>query len=307
LSIGRNGSRERVEVALIGSGIGQSLSPALHEREGRLLGFEYSYALRDLDQNGTPPEDVGSLVAALRAEGFRGLNVTHPCKQLVVPALDALAPEAEILGAVNTVVFSEAGAVGHNTDWSGFQRNFAAGLPEAATDRVVLVGAGGAGAAVAHALLALGTGNLTVIDREAASAEELASRLCGRYGAGRAAASDLDDIAGAVSRADGLVHATPLGMHGDGGSAVPAELLRQELWVADVVYMPLATQLLRDARAAGCRTLDGGGMVAHQAADSLELFTGVAPDRQRMVAHLAELVAPQREEAACERQSQPSR
>lgn len=299
--------RGRIEVALIGAGIGESLSPALHEREGRLLGFDYRYRLKDLDQLGFEVEDVGRLVEQARADGLHGLNITYPCKQAVLPALDRLSPEAAALGAVNTVVFSAQGSVGHNTDWPGFQQSFASGLPGAAMKRVVVVGAGGAGAAVAHAILSLGAGHAHVLDVDHARADGLAGSLGQRFGSDRASSLDPARIGDVLGEADGLIHATPTGMRDHPGTAVPAELLDPSLWVAEVVYLPLETQLLRDARRCGCRTLDGGGMVAFQAAGSLELFTGVSPDRGRMTSHLAELVAPQREEARCEPQSQPSR
>jgi shikimate dehydrogenase len=296
----------RVEVALIGAGIGRSLSPALHEREGRRLGFDYRYHLYDLLDLGREPEDIGTLVAQARADGLSGLNITHPCKQTVVAALDLLAPEADALGAVNTVVFTGDGAVGHNTDWPGFQQSFVSALPDAANEQVVVVGAGGAGAAVAHAILSLHAGHCYVLDADSARARQLVERLQHGFGPERASTLHRTRLGDVLGEADGLIHATPTGMRDHPGTAVPAEFLHSSLWVAEVVYMPLETQLLRDARRAGCRTLDGGGMVAFQAAGSLELFTGAAPDRDRMTSHLAELVAPEREEARCEPQSQPS-
>jgi shikimate dehydrogenase len=299
--------RGRVEVALIGAGIGRSLSPALHEREGRLLGFDYRYHLYDLDELGGGVEDVGAIVEQARADGLQGLNITYPCKQAVVAVLDRLAPEAAALGAVNTVVFTADEAVGHNTDWPGFQQSFASSLPDAAMDRVVVVGAGGAGAAVSHAILSLGAGHAHVLDSDRARADGLVEGLQRRFGSERASSLDDGRLAEVLGKADGLIHATPTGMSDHPGTAVPADLLHPSLWVAEVVYMPLETQLLRDARRTGCRTLDGGGMVALQAAGSLELFTGVPPDRDRMARHLAQLVAPEREEATCEPQSQPSR
>jgi shikimate dehydrogenase len=306
-SEGGNRDRGRVDVALIGAGIGRSLSPALHEREGRLLGFDYRYRLYDLDQLGREADDVGALVDQARGDGFRGLNITFPCKQAVVAAVDRLSPEAAALGAVNTVVFTPEGTEGHNTDWPGFQQNFESGLPDAAIDRVVVIGAGGAGGAVAHATLSLGAGHIHVVDVHQERAESLVQSLGERFGFGRASALSQAEMSEALRHADGLIHATPTGMHDHGGTAVPADLLHPSLWVAEVVYIPLETQLLRDARRAGCRTLDGGGMVAFQAAGSLELFTGAAPNRSRMARHLAELVASEREEARCEPQSQPSR
>ena len=283
--------RPGVLVGLIGQGIGPSLSPPLHEREADALGLRYLYRRLDLDVLGLPATAVGELVAAARLAGYDGLNVTSPCKQLVLEHLDELSPDAAALGAVNTVVFADGRAVGHNTDLSGFARNVERGLPDAAMDRVVLLGAGGAGAAVAHAMLTLGAGCLTVLDVELGRATGLATALGSRFGAGRAVGGDLADLPSALAAADGLVHATPTGMATHPGLPVPAELLRPELWVADVVYRPLATELLITARALGCRVLDGGGMAVFQAVDSFRLFTRMEPDPERVLAHFAELVA----------------
>ncbi len=156
---GPRGPKDSYLVGLIGSGIGPSLSPALHEREADRQGLRYLYRLIDIDALGVAPEAVGDLVRAARDLGFDGLNITHPCKQLVIEHLDALAPQAEALGAVNTVVFEDGRAVGHNTDVTGFAASFARGLPDAPLERVVQLGAGGAGAAVAHAMLTLGAGH----------------------------------------------------------------------------------------------------------------------------------------------------
>ncbi|WIV55328.1 shikimate dehydrogenase [Amycolatopsis nalaikhensis] len=265
-------------IGLVGSGIGPSASPALHEREADELGLRYVYRLLDLDVLRRP---VGDVVAAARLAGFDGLNVTHPAKQLVLEHLDELSSEAEALGAVNTVVFERGRAIGHNTDATGFARSLGRGLPDVRMDDVVLLGAGGAGAAVAHALLSLGTGRLTIHDVDRARGENLAEALNERFGEGRAEAGDL----AAVENADGLVHATPTGMAAHPGSPVAAELLRPDLWVADIVYRPLETALLAAARARGCRVLNGGGMVVLQAAESFRLFTGVEPDPARMLRH----------------------
>ncbi len=283
-------ARPGTVVGLIGSGIGPSLSPQLHEAEADALGLRYVYRRLDLDVLGLVPEQVGELVRAAQLAGYDGLNVTHPCKQLVLEHLDELSPDAAALGAVNTVVFTAGRAVGHNTDWSGFARNVDRGLPDAALARVVLLGAGGAGAAVAHALLTLGTDVLTVLDVDPGRAAALATALVDRFGGGRAEGGDLTGLDAAVAAADGLVHATPTGMAAHPGSPVPAHLLRPELWVADIVYRPLATELVTTARARGCRVLDGGGMAVFQAVDSFRLFTGVEPDAERMLGAFATLV-----------------
>jgi shikimate dehydrogenase len=276
-------------VGLIGSGIGPSLSPALHEREADRQGLRYLYRLIDIDVLGVPPEAVGDLVRAARDLGFDGLNITHPCKQLVIGHLDALAPQAEALGAVNTVVFEDGRAVGHNTDVTGFAASFARGLPDVSLERVVQLGAGGAGAAVAHAMLTLGAERVTVVDALSDRAVDLAGALNRHFGAGRAAAGTPDLLGGLLKSADGIVHATPTGMAAHPGMPFPAELLHPGLWVAEVVYRPLETELVRAARAVGCAALDGGGMAVFQAADAFRLVTGREPDSVRMLADIAEL------------------
>ncbi|QUQ72097.1 shikimate dehydrogenase [Kutzneria sp. CA-103260] len=265
-------------IGLIGSGIGPSASPALHEREADQLGLRYVYRRLDLDVLRRPVADV---LAAARLAGFDGLNVTYPAKQEVLPQLDELSPEAAALGAVNTVVFQHGRAIGHNTDAVGFAQSLTRGLPDASTKDVVLLGAGGAGAAVAHALLSLGTARLTIHDVDGVRSARLVDALRQRFGADRAEVGGVD----AVRQADGLVHATPTGMAAHPGLPLPTELLRPELWVADIVYRPLETELLAAARARGCRVLHGGGMVVLQAAESFRLFTGVSPDPERMLRH----------------------
>jgi shikimate dehydrogenase len=277
-------------VGLIGTGIGPSLSPPLHEREADELGLRYLYRRLDLDVLRMPPEDVGQLLSATALAGYDGLNVTHPCKQLVLPYLDELSPDAAALQAVNTVVFRDGRALGHNTDLSGFARAFERGLPHAGLGRVALLGAGGAGSAVAHALLTLGTEHLVVVDADTFRAETLALSLCDRFGAGRAAGCSVTALPAALAGADGLVHATPTGMAAHPGLPLSADLLHAGLWVADIVYRPLETELVRTARALGCRVLDGGGMAVFQAVDSFRLFTGREPDPERVLAHFATLV-----------------
>src|SRR4051794_13179634 len=138
-----------VQVGLIGAGIGTSLSPALHEHEAERLGLRYAYATLDTDELGVPGAE---LLERARDAGFAGVNVTHPCKQTILSELDELSGEAAALGAVNTVVLRAGRAVGHNTDTTGFAAAVDRGLPGASFGRVVLLGAGGAGSAVAHAL-----------------------------------------------------------------------------------------------------------------------------------------------------------
>jgi shikimate dehydrogenase len=276
-------ARPAVLVGLIGTGIQGSRTPAMHEREGALQGLRYVYRRIDLKELKLGLEALPELLLAAERMGFTGLNVTHPAKQAVVPLLDELSDAAQDLGAVNTVVLEGGRRVGHNTDWWGFAETFRRNLDEVPRDRVVLLGAGGGGAAVAYAALMLGVQRLAIVDLEPTRAEQLAMRLCERFGAG--SAQTAPDPAAAVVGADGLINATPVGMADHPGLPLPAELLDPRLFVADIVYVPLETELLRRARSRGCRTLDGGDMAVFQAALAFRLFTGIAPDAERMRRH----------------------
>ena len=277
-------------VGLIGAGIGSSLTPPMHMAESRALGLDYVYRTIDIAALGIAPQLVGDLVAAAGTLGYDALNITHPCKQLVVEHLDDLDESAARVGAVNTVIFSSAGAVGYNTDGSGFAAAFTTGLPEAATAEVVQLGAGGAGAAVADALLAHGTEHLTLVDIDQDRASSLAQVLARRFPTARVDATDREALADVLPAADGLVHCTPTGMADHPGLPLDPELLHPALWVVDLVYRPLDTALLQAARTAGCRTLDGGRMAVHQAAHTLALVTGRQPDLERMFDNFTRLL-----------------
>ena len=275
--------KPRILAGLIGAGIQASRTPALHEQEGDAQGLRYLYRLIDLDQLHMDSSALPDLLTAAEQMNFTGLNITYPCKQVILALLDELSPEARGIGAVNTVIWRDGKRIGHNTDCLGFAEGFRRGLHEAARQRVVQMGAGGAGAAVAHALLAEGVGQLSIFDVDPGRAQSLADNLNQHFGPGRAqAGSDLDS---AMAVADGLVNTTPMGMAKLPGMPVPARLLRAALWVAEIVYFPLETELLRTARALGCRTLDGGNMAVFQAVKAFELFSGKKADAQRMLDH----------------------
>ncbi len=285
-------------VGLIGAGIQRSLTPAMHESEAHAQGLALHYQLIDLDLAGQGVEALPTLISAARTMGFAGLNITYPCKQAVMPLLDALSDEARAMGAVNTVVFErdpgrrEVRAVGHNTDGSGWRWGFERALPKADLSRVVLLGAGGAGSAIAHALLRMEAKTLVLVDVDPARAAEVAERLNAIYPGRRAshAASAAAALA-AGGGATGLVHATPTGMDKLPGLPLDAALLRRDLWVSEIVYFPLQTALVQAARAAGCAVCDGGTMAVGQAVGAFRLFTGNAPDAARMDAHFRSMVA----------------
>ncbi|AVO54093.1 shikimate dehydrogenase [Ectopseudomonas mendocina] len=270
---------------LIGKGIQASRTPALHEQEGDAQGLRYLYRLIDLDQLGRDIDALPELLQAAQTMGFTGLNITFPAKQAIIPLLDELSDEARGIGAVNTVVLKDGKRVGHNTDCLGFAEGFRRGLPDVSRRRVVQMGAGGAGAAVAHALLSEGVEHLSIFEVEPGRAQALADNLNAHFGSERAVAGT--DMATEVAAADGLVNTTPVGMAKLPGTPLPVELLHAGLWVAEIIYFPLETELLRHARALGCRTLDGGNMAVFQAVKAFELFSDRPADAERMQAHFA--------------------
>ena len=280
-------SPRKVLIGLIGAGIQKSLSPALHEEEARHHGMRLHYQLIDLDRSASSVEQLPMLLSAARVMGYAGCNVTYPCKQAVIPCLDRLSEEAQAMGAVNTAVVQDGQLVGHNTDGSGWAWGFTRALPGADLRRVVLLGAGGAGAAIAHAVLRLGAQHLSIVDAQPERAAQLAADVNALYGA----RAEAGEIRAAMAQATGLIHATPTGMDKLPGLPLDVALLRPYMWVSEVVYFPLDTALVQAARALGCRVSDGGGMAVGQAVGAFELFTGEAPDAARMDAHFRRLVS----------------
>jgi len=288
----------RFLVGLIGRGIGPSLSPPLHTAEARALGFEYEYRLHDLDALGLPAESVGDVLDDLRAAGYSAVNITYPCKQLVMAHLDEIDPDAARLGAVNLVVIRDGRYIGYNTDWVGFRDGVMDGLSGRSVDDVVQYGGGGAGSASAYALLSSGTRHLTLVDIEPQRVEDLAERLRGSFPDRRVETAGADAAAAFLAAADGAVNATPVGMAAHPGTPFDVADLADTAWVADVVYFPIDTELLVAARARGLTTLDGGRMNVGQAVAGMHLITGVRPDPRRMRAHFLELVEARAHSAA---------
>ena len=281
---------KRALVGLIGANIQKSLSPTLHESAFADAGIRGHYHLMDLDR--LPGRTLADVLGAARAAGFAGVNITYPCKEAVLPLLDAVSPEARQIGAVNTVTIDASGrTTGHNTDRFGFRASFEETIGRAAVagKTVVLVGAGGAGRAVAFALFDLGAAVVLVRDQDGLRAAALTRDLAANFGAGRSRA--IDALAPALAEAAGAVNATPVGMLGFPGMPLPAEAIGPRHFVADVVYTPLETAFIRAARARGARVLTGGGMCVFQAVEAFRLFTGIAPDAARMRCLFDEIVA----------------
>src|SRR5580692_3418313 len=268
-------------VGLLGRGIGASRSPEMHEREAASLGVPLVYRTIDFDQLGYEDDRLEDVIRALQAIGFDGTNVTHPFKQQVLASLDTVSPDATALGAVNTVVFRDGARHGFNTDWTGFRANMLLALPGIALRRVAQIGCGGAGSAVAYALLSMGVQELRVVDPDRDKAEAMAERMAIHFPDQTIVV--VSSAEAALERADGVVQTSPIGMASHPGMPFPPELLRADMWVSEIVYFPPETELLRAAKKRGCATLAGGGMAVHQAADAFRLITGLEPSVSRML------------------------
>lgn len=275
-------------VALLGHGIGPSLTPALHEQEAAALGLDYRYEVVDLIDR--PGVDLGAELTALEQRGFAAVNVTHPFKQAVLAHVDDRSEAVDQIGAANLVLLGREGRTAHNTDVSGFRTALEQFLGASERGTVLQVGAGGAGLATASALASMGFERIVVHDLDPESAGRLVARFAD------AAGDRIDTSGGDLARwlplVDGVVHVTPVGMREHPGTAFDPGLLPDAAWVAEVVYRPLETELVRRARDHGLRVLDGGRMAVGQAVDSLRLITGLEPDRDRMDAHFHDLVEP---------------
>jgi len=246
------------------------LGSATHNAGYRALGLPFVYvpfAVRDLP----------GAIAGMRALGMRGAGISYPYKQRVMALLDAVDPLAARIGAVNTVVNDDGKLTGHNTDWSGAVRALKEVAPLESA-RVLLLGAGGAGRAIAYGLRESGA-TVTIANRDVAKAEELA-RAVGADARGLAEAERAHEY-------DILVNATPVGMADvDGRSPVPEAALRPGMVVMDIVHKPLETALVAAARARGAKAVHGGRMLLHQAARQFELYTGQAAPLDAMDAAL---------------------
>ncbi len=266
---------QRVLLGLIGSPIAHSAAPAMHEAAARAAGLEAHYHL--IEVAGAGRTDLAVMLEGVCRLGFSGVNVTFPYKEAVVGLLNGLSPEAEAMGAVNTVVVNDGELIGHNTDASGFASAYRAlGLANDGRPAAI-IGAGGVGRAIAFALASCGVTRLRLFDLERQKASALA-RLLER----RADVEIAGSVAAAVEGAAGIVNATPLGMLPNRDTPVPPALIQSSHWVADAVYHPLWTPLLLAAKKNGATVMTGRELAIHQAVDAFRLFTGVEASMSAM-------------------------
>jgi shikimate dehydrogenase len=282
-------AKKAVLVGLIGTKLQFSRAPEIHMQEGELSGIRYIYRLVDMAALGLGINDIPALLVSAQQLGFNGLSVTHPFKESIIPHLTELSDDAARLGAVNTVIFRKGSSIGHNTDWFGFAASFRRDMAHVKTDRVIQLGAGGAGKAVAHGLLSCGVKHVALSVRNPDKVRPIVEFLASRHGASRI--SIVDNLAEEIAAADGIVNATPIGMDAYPGSPLAASFLRRDLWVVDIIYSPSETEFLKSARAVGARASNGTGMFVFQAAEQFRLFSGTQPNVERMEDHIARILA----------------
>ncbi|QCK87909.1 shikimate dehydrogenase [Phreatobacter aquaticus] len=271
-----------VRLGLIGDKIARSRSPDLHRLAGQLCGLNVTY------DRLIPPERGQSFDQVFdhcRDTGYRGVNVTYPYKETVVRRLGTLPPALQQLGACNTVVFGEGLPTGANTDSTGFARGFRTRFPGAQPGIVAMAGTGGVGKAIAFALASLGASELRLCDPDSDKAQGLAQALKPLSDTMRIVIAP--DMQSASEGADGLVNATPLGMDGVGGNAVPTSALAGRHWAFDAVYTPEETAFLIEARASGLAIMSGFELFLFQGIDAFAIFTGEQIDAEALRAELA--------------------
>ncbi|MEP7030049.1 MAG: shikimate dehydrogenase [Pseudolabrys sp.] len=272
-----------IRLGLIGDNIADSKAPDLHRIAGRLCGIDVTYDLlvpRDLAL------DFNSVFDRARDQDYRGLNITYPYKEQVIRHLRIDDPSVHAIAACNTVVFETSKPpLGANTDYTGFiaafQNSLGAGLPGV----VAMAGCGGVGKAIGFAFARLGAKALRLFDTDRQKAENLARAITAAYpGFDVVVAASIEQ---ASDGADGLVNATPMGMAGYGGSAVPAAALRGRHWAFDAVYTPINTPFLLDARAADVEIMSGYELYFYQGVDAFRIFTGMEVDAAALRRELA--------------------
>lgn len=264
-------------LGLIGTPVAHSKSPAMYNHCFQKFGLDCAYLAFDI-----PLERVGAAVAAIRTLRMRGANVTMPCKKAVMPFLDQITPAAKAIGAVNTIVNENGVLTGYNTDGCGYTQNLRRSGVEVAGKRIVLMGGGGAGSAIAVQAALEGAAEIAVFNRRDSFWSQVEAAMESARTAAPQCRITLQDLAEterlqeAIARADILSNATRVGMAPlEDQTNIDPSWLRPGLVVTDVVYAPPRTRMLREAEAAGCQTCDGLGMLLCQGAESFRLYTGL--------------------------------
>ncbi|MEK6692287.1 MAG: shikimate dehydrogenase [Nitrospirota bacterium] len=257
-------------IGIFGYPVEHTLSPYMHNAAFEAMGLDYCYIPFRVR-----PENLKTAINSIKALSLQGVNITIPHKEAIIPYLDELDREAELIGAVNTVLNKEKRLIGYNTDGRGFVRSLREdGRIDPRGKKIMIIGAGGAARAIAFTLAIEGAGKIFIKDIIEEKAKELSSAISNKISAEAIYIKDLKDRIGDV---DILINATPLGMKKEDPLPVLPELLSQGLIVYDIVYNPPETPLLKEAKKRGAKTLGGLGMLLYQGALSFKIWTGQEP------------------------------
>jgi shikimate dehydrogenase len=277
------------KLAVLGHPIGHTLSPIMHSASIKALGLENQYEYGKLD---VPPDELMTRLAQLPSEGYTGVNLTIPLKEVAFQSLEKLSDSARLLGAVNTVEFTANGMIGHNTDGYGFLKALEEAFGKTVEgDSVFVLGCGGAGRAVALMAALNGARAVTLADVDALRIGNLSAEI-GRLAPNVAVVKSMGGGSASCREADLVIQASPVGMKKDDPSLLPPEAFRSGQRVFDLIYMYPETAFLRAAKAAGAQTANGLGMLLHQGARAFMIWTGVEPDVQAMRDALEKAVYP---------------
>lgn len=265
-------------LGLIGDAIAQSRSPALHVAAGRQAGLHVRY---DRLVPGQLGQNFETVLAGAQAAGYRGVNITYPYKERVLPLVRLSDPVLESIGAVNTVTFDAAGPQGHNTDYTGFKAAYRNAFGATSPGSVYLLGTGGVGRAIAFGLADLGAEELILMDMDPGKAAALAHDLKTAFPDLRIA-TECED----TQPLDGLINCTPVGMDGKPGNPMPAWAIGAASWAFDAVYTPKDTEFLTEAAARGLTTLSGWELFFYQGLHAWTIFSGHRADAARLRSEL---------------------
>lgn len=279
-------SDKPIRLGLIGDNIAASSSPRLHELAGELSGTPVTYTRLIPRVEGL---DFVPLFQRCKLQGYRGLNITYPYKERVLELVQFADPALRAIGAVNTVRFTEAGPMAHNTDYSGFMSAYQGVRGSRSPGIVALIGSGGVGRAIAFGLAKLGAAEIRLVDTSSVKSEGLARDLHGLYPDLKV---EIFSTAEASAKgATGVVNGTPVGMVGYGGTPIEAGALTAVEWVFDAVYTPVDTPFLIDAARAGLEIISGWELFYWQGVHAWTIFTGLGVDRAALRARLEELTS----------------
>lgn len=257
-------------IGLIGQSISASRSPSLHNMLGELKKLPVSYELQELDS--PAPEAFVERLNLIREKGFIGTNVTFPFKQVAVDSADEVNDAVKKVGSTNTLLLKDGKVCAFNTDYTGFIRGYKGRVGELKAGKVLMLGAGGVGRAVAFALFEVGATELFITDLNVDGAKSLVEAL--NEAGCKASFVAKDDVAAIAKSVDGLVNCTPVGHYKTPGNPLAADCFGGQSWAFDAVYTPMDTEFLKASNAAGLKIVSGFDLFFYQAIDAFEIFTG---------------------------------